>query len=576
MNALHRLCIWLFVRVRRRTSALIHLFRRGASAGLLSGLLVGCQPLVVPAAPVAPATPALAVTQQPLAQPTTPCANYFVTHLFEHITTIEGETVRMFDSNGAGLAINDLDNDGDLDVVLANLAGPNAIFWNQGALIFRKEALAHGQSRGVTIVDIDGDGWQEIVFAYRRGRPIIWQNHGVNAPTQFTRLDRVSISQNAYTLNWADLDGDNDLDAVVGTYDAEMQKESILNAGGGGVLYYENLGGRFAPTILAYSAQALAILLVDLNADHHLDSLVGNDFAQPDQSWLWQPDGWQEARLFAQTPHSTMSYDAGDIDNNGQAELFATDMKPYATDPATQAAWAPLMATMQPMAHAPGDPQSMENVLQMRNAAGRFENQASASGLAASGWSWSSKFGDLDNDGFLDAYVVNGMAARELFSHLPADELVEENQAFHNNGQGGFTPAPGWSLNATAGGRGMSMADLDQDGDLDIVVNNLLSPALLLENRLCGGAALEVDLHWPGSKNTRAIGAQLVLHTSTGHYQREVRAASGYLSGDPARIHFGLPTGSRLVELEIIWPDGQISHLDSATVQHLVVVTRKS
>jgi hypothetical protein len=122
----------------------------------------------------------------------------------------------------------------------------------------------------------------------------------------------------------------------------------------------------------------------------------------------------------------------------------------------------------------------------------------------------------------------------------------------------------------------MSMADLDGDGDLDIVVNNLRSPALLFENRLCGGAALEVDLRWPASKNPYAIGAQLALRTSAGTYYRDVRAASGYLSGDPARIHFGVPAGVVPRQLEIRWPDGATSIVDRLTVQRLVTVTRRS
>jgi hypothetical protein len=174
----------------------------------------------------------------------------------------------------------------------------------------------------------------------------------------------------------------------------------------------------------------------------------------------------------------------------------------------------------------------------------------------------------------LDAYVVNGMAARELFGHLPNDELVEENLAFRNTGRGGFVPAPEWGLNVSAGGRSMSIADLDQDGDLDVLINNLLAPALLLENRLCGGRGLEVDLHWPGSRNTRAIGAQLRLHTSRGDYLRDIRAASGYLSGDPVRVHFGLPLSSRPLALEIRWPDGQFSRLTSLQPSTLLVIQR--
>ncbi|MCB0030631.1 MAG: ASPIC/UnbV domain-containing protein, partial [Anaerolineales bacterium] len=137
----------------------------------------------------------------------------------------------------------------------------------------------------------------------------------------------------------------------------------------------------------------------------------------------------------------------------------------------------------------------------------------------------------------------------------------------------GFAPMPRWNLGATASGRGMSMADLDGDGDLDIVVNNLRAPAQLFENQLCGGHSLQVDLFWPGSGNERAIGAALVLHSEEGSYYRDLKAASGYLSGDPARVHFGLPAGANLT-LEIIWPDGLHSTITDLPIDSLVTVTR--
>jgi hypothetical protein len=152
--------------------------------------------------------------------------------------------------------------------------------------------------------------------------------------------------------------------------------------------------------------------------------------------------------------------------------------------------------------------------------------------------------------------------------------LVEQNQALRNLGDGIFAPAPGWNLGSAASGRGMSMADLDNDGDLDIVVNNLRAPAQLFENQLCGGSGLEVELSWPGSGNTRALGAQLVLHTSAGAYTRDVRADSGYLSGDPARGHFGFPAEAALQRLDIRWPDGSISYVDTPAPQTLLTIKR--
>ena len=127
-------------------------------------------------------------------------------------------------------------------------------------------------------------------------------------------------------------------------------------------------------------------------------------------------------------PHSTMSYDAADLDNDGAQEVFAVDMKPYADDEATLAQWQPVMDMMMDMPHDEGDPQIMENVLYTLDGAGNLSNIARDFQLDGTGWSWSAKFGDLDNDGFQDLYVVNGMISQELFSHLPDNELVEENQ----------------------------------------------------------------------------------------------------------------------------------------------------
>ncbi|MBI5565498.1 MAG: CRTAC1 family protein, partial [Chloroflexi bacterium] len=319
---------------------------------------------------------------------------------------------------------------------------------------------------------------------------------------------------------------------------------------------------------------ALTIALTDLNGDGQADILVGNDFATRDMMWLNGTGTWQPASVFATTPHSTMSFDIADIDNSGMPVIFATDMNPYDIDVHTTAVWLPVMAAM-PHVPAADDPQTMRNVLQVRAADGRWHDEALNRSLDATGWSWSSQFGDLDNDGWLDLYVVNGMIAAELFSHLPNDELIEQNQALRNLGDGTFAPAPEWGLGSTASGRGMSMADLNNDGRLDIVVNNLKSPAQVFENRLCGGASLEVDLAWPQSRNTHALGAQLALRTSAGTYTREVRSGRGYLSGEASRLHFGFPIDAKLLKLDIVWPDGTQSTVDTLTSDTLLKVTRE-
>lgn len=521
--------------------------------------LFGCQTTValpqvaqVVTVPSAPITVTVASLNQPAA-----CTGRFVYHPLNHLTTTADGVVRMFAANGAGLAINDLDNDGDLDLVLGSETGPNSIFWNEGALTFSKTELSHGPTRTITILDVDNDGRRDIVLTTNTGVLNFWRNQGER---NFLKETLPGVANPAYVLNWGDLDNDGDLDLVTASYDAGFLTDrgnNYLLERQGGVFVYTNNQGCFRPTRLAQAAQALALGLFDLNGDQRLDILVGNDFAVRDQAWLNSAVGWQAVEPFATTAYSTMSLDQGDLDNDGRPELFAADMNPYDIAPSTLAAWLPVVAHMERgLVRASDDPQQMANALQSHNAAGIWREEAQRWGVAATGWSWSSKFGDLDNDGYLDLYVVNGMIEEGTFGHLPNHELVEENQVFRNEEGRRFQPMPAWGLNTTASGRSMGMADFDGDGDLDIVVNPLRSPAQLFENQLCGGGSVQVDLQWPAVQNRDAVGATVTLVTKQGRYFRDVRILSGYLSGDPARLHFGVPVGATLEGLFVHWPDG--------------------
>lgn len=498
------------------------------------------------------------------------CSSTFVTHELDHVTKTRGNEVTFYDSNGSGVAIGDLNNDGRLELVLANLKGNNSIFWNEGSLSFRKEELSHGDSRGVAIVDVDGDGWNDVVFTQNLGTPSFWRNQqgvlekdyldGVNAP--------------AYTMTWGDLDADGDLDLVTASYNSLLEKElkdTFLFSSGAGVFVYTNTPDGFVAERLAQKSQALALTLFDLDNDGKQDILVGNDFEVPDYFYLNKDGGWLETQPFSRYTRNTMSFDVADVDNDGVNELFATDMKPNFNDLTELAMW---MELMDKGFHKQvrSSPQRPENVLQKRTDKG-FQNIAYDKKLDATGWSWAGEFGDLDNDGLQDLYVVNGMIAKDLFDFLPNDKLVEKNRVFRNLGNNNFESVD-WGLSATASGRGMMMADLDNDGDLDIVVNNLESPSVVFENQLCGGNSLELELGW-NSANSKAIGANLKLTTSAGTLMRDVYATSGYLSGESSRVHFGVPKDATLQGLEILWPDGQTSSVTDLQVNTLLSVTRE-
>ena len=327
----------------------------------------------------------------PLAGAAEDCAGVFVGHALDHTTTVPGgEQVRNFEANGSGVAINDLDNDGDLDIVLGNHAGPNTILWNGGGLDFRAEHMEVGDTRSVAIVDLDGDGWQDILLTRTGSAPNYWHNGAASEAGRrsFTQFLLPAVGRPLYAANWGDLDADGDLDLVGATYDA------------------------------------------------------------------------------------------------GLLDQFGVD------NAETAAAWQPVLRALLSDAHPEGDPQASENMFQVRGKDGALHNEATARGL-------------------------------------------------------------------------------------DIVVNNLRAQARLFENQLCEGSSLQVDLFWPGSGNSRGLGATLALHTREGTAYRQVKAASGYLSGDAARVHFGLAEGSEPDWLEIRWPDGEISVVQDLAAGTLLSITRE-
>ena len=492
--------------------------------------------------------------------PSSACSGQFVAHDLPHLTRTNAEPITTFDSNGAGLAINDLNGDGQLDIVLANLDGPVTLLWSQGAGLFDAEVLdVPGRARGVLAVDVEGDDWTDLLITTQLGAPVMLRNQRDGT---FALEVLPGVERPAYAMDWADSDGDGDLDFATASYDADLEKtlrDTFLFGDGAGVFYYEQQDGQFVHTRLAESAQALAVMFTDFSNDGLPEIAVGNDFAVADQFWQRGEAGWIPYSPFEQTTHSTMSFAVGDIQNDGIPEFFATDMKPYVGE--NQTNWTPVLRLLQARGDRPDDEQIPENMLQVR-ANDSFSNRARLSNAFATGWSWSAKFGDLNSDGWLDLYVVNGMIAEDLFGHLPGNELVEENQALRNQNGRIFVPAPEWALNSTRSGRSMSMADLDGDGDLDIVVNNLATAAQWFENQICGGDNLIVRLRDETTLNTMAIGAQVRLVSRDGTRSRTVRASSGYLSGDPAEVHFGVPVGSESLTLEVTWPDGEVTTTD--------------
>ena len=325
-----------------------------------------------------PPQPALAVADllpvtviQRALMPSTACAGHFVTHTLPFATGIRIREINTYESNGAGLAINDLDDDGDLDLVFASIDDESAILWNEGNLTFTIERLPDRFTRSVATVDVNGDGALDLVFTHRGLQSLsYWRNQGPTAgAARFVETPLPGVDNYAYSMAWADLTGDGLLDLVTGSYNIELEKHGIEKPetdARAGVFFYEHQDEHFVAQPLAPNTQALSIGLIDLNGDQMRDIWVANDFDLQDRIWLRQQGEWQPAKPFEETSYSTMSIDWADIANDGSLAFYTTDMNPYDTSTATLAAWLPVIAKLEiHQQHEWGDPQVMANTLQV-------------------------------------------------------------------------------------------------------------------------------------------------------------------------------------------------------------------
>lgn len=480
---------------------------------------------------------------------------------------------------GSGLAVNDLNNDGLIDIFLANFDSKSSIFWNLGNLKFEEEVFPLKNVRNVNLVDYNGDGRIDIFVTVFNATPVLYENVIINDKTIFKKTN-FQFMKYAFSSDWADVDKDDDLDLVVASYSKELSKNINLSKEDGnkyGVWTFFNSKDKFIGSQLNKRSDALVTSFYDINDDGFPDIFIGNDFLDlEDFIYICDKSGCKNKNIFNITSTNSMSYDFGDIENDGYTDIFSSDMLLYEPELLDEVVKMHLKDNYTMINNArisKSGTQIDRNTLQI-NRGMKFIEDAEKRGVSSTGWSWSSKFADINNDGFLDLYIVNGMVENSAVKSIVGAELVEENFMFVNDRTGFFIQDKSLGLNSTKGGRGMSFADLDNDGDMDIVINNVLSKASIFINNECKNNFVEFELLQKESKNFYSVGGKVVLNTSLGILSRTVQVSSGYLSGDSYRLHFGLGKNIEVYETKVIWPDGKSTILSELPINKLVRVNR--
>ncbi|HEV2670829.1 MAG TPA: VCBS repeat-containing protein, partial [Gemmatimonadales bacterium] len=512
---------------------------------------------------------------------------------FEDITTQAG--VAAPDRVSTGCAFADVDGDGDADLVLTSLGGPNAIFVNDGKGHFseqRRGLTDVAGSMSIAVADVDGDGDLDLYIVNNKA---------------YTALDRMAPSERAFNRVTRQL-GPNRYE-VLPAYRRDYKLVDRADLGGISLaqradpdfVYLNDGTGHFVREPMARSPRfvdetgaplreeredfGLAAVFADLNGDGAPELYVANDFEDPDQ--LWMNDGHGRFRLapwyaLRSTSNSGMAVALGDVNRDGYPDLFEVDMLSLDTHRLkTQ------VPTHTAVAKLPGigddRPQMQRNTLQLNRGDGTFAELARFAGVGRSGWSWSATFLDVDLDGWEDLLigtghvwdVMDGDAQQRLRSRIGLIDwrhmlfefppLPLPNVAFRNRGDLTFEDASKtWHFDIGNDiSHGMALADLDGDGDLDVVINRLDQPAAVLRN---DATAPRISVRLRGTApNTGGLGSRVVVRGGAVPMQsREMIGGGLYLSSSDASLTFA--TGSAThVKIEVEWRDGARSEIDSAT-----------
>ena len=535
--------------------------------------------------------------------------------------------------NGAGVSLGDINNDGLIDIYFTGNIVDNKLFLNRGDWKFEDITESAGVScpdiwsTGSTFVDINGDGLLDI-YVCKSGKPggdnrhnELFINQGDLTFKESSKeygLDITGLSVHAAFL---DYDKDGDLDAYilnnsirsVGGYDLIKDQRKVPDPNNNGNKFLENQNGYFVDITQKagmYNSAigfGLGITVSDFNNDNWPDLFISNDFFEKDYLYINSQDGtFNESSdlFFDSLSMGSMGADAADLDNDLNSDLLVTEMLPSSLKRKKTKAMYDSWDKFKLRESKGYAKQFPRNVLQRNMGENGFFEIGRKSGVAATEWSWASLLFDMDNDGLRDIFIANGinkdLLDRDYLAYMANEEQVRmlmrkkeevvkklidimpskpvSNFAYKNKGDFNFEEvSKKWGLDLPSFSNGNSYADLDNDGDLDLIVNNVNMKSFVYKNNtdIIKNNSIQIQLVGE-NKNTRAIGSKLILYSDSKSYMSELFPSRGFQSSVSHRIHFGIGKSEQVDSLEVIWPNGDQRVYKNLTVNNLNILDLKS
>ncbi len=540
--------------------------------------------------------------------------------------------------NGGGVAVGDLNNDGLQDIYFSSNLVDNKLYLNKGGMKFQDITVAANmQARpgpwktGVTIADVNGDGKPDIYVCYSGKLPPAKRANQlfINTGNDANGIPKFSEQANVYGLAdsgfstqayFFDYDRDGDLDMLLLSHNpdnlpildeastADLLKKPDLNIG---IKLFQNNNNHFSNVTpkAGFSNSALTYGLgagiADINGDGWQDVYISNDYGVPDYLYMNNKNGTFTNKLessMGHISHFSMGDNVADVNNDGLPDIFTLDMLPE-DNHRQKLLFAPDNYEKFDLSLRSGFYyQYMRNMLQVNNGDGTFSEVGQLAGISNTDWSWSPLFADYDNDGWKDLYITNGYLrdytnmdfikymndfiqskgrlkkedVLELIKQMPSSNLI--NYMYQNKGDLSFKNVGNqWGLNTPSNSNGAAYADLDNDGDLDLIVSNINSPAFIYRNDAAGQTGnhyLEVKLKG-ASKNTDGIGAKVFLYNKEKLQYLEQMPSRGYQSTVSAILNFGLGKEASIDSLKVVWLSGREQLLKNIKGDRLVTLDEK-